>query len=115
LYYKDNLTLGILLVKDEFGGLGHFHNRVLITRLVRQTNEKRSTLATVERAAKNTLEQQAMIGVVISRDFRKLPTTFKGDELFGVSGFWHLTKFFAVRSEGSGKSETHRSHGVPCV
>ena len=48
-----------------------------------------------------------MICLVISKDFQKLPTTFKDGECFGVSGFWHLTKLFAVKSEGSGRSELH--------
>ncbi len=107
LYYNNNLIHGILLVNNEFGGLGHFHDRVLITRLARQTNDKRSTLSTVVKVASNTLKCQAMIGLVISRDFQKLPVAFQGDEKFGVSGFWHLSCVFAVVSEGPKESETH--------
>ena len=48
-----------------------------------------------------------MVGLVISRDFQKLPVTFRDDERFGVSGFWHLSNVFAVKSEGPRKSEVH--------
>jgi 2OG-Fe(II) oxygenase superfamily len=61
----------------------------------------------VAKMAKNTLEQQAMVGLIISRDFQKLPVTFREKERFGVSGFWHLTYVFAVRSEGPLAGEVH--------
>jgi 2OG-Fe(II) oxygenase superfamily len=107
LYYLGNFVRGILLVNDEFGGLGYFNHRTLITRLARQTNKTRSKLQTVAKAAKNTLEHQAMVGLVISRDFQKLSVTFREDEKFGVSGFWHLSYLFAVRSEGPLAGEVH--------
>jgi hypothetical protein len=94
-------------VNDEFGGLGHFNDRVLITLLARQTNNTRSTMPSVAKMAKNTFEQQAMVGLIISRDFQKLPVTFREKERFGVSGFWHLTYVFAVRSEGPLAGEVH--------
>lgn len=99
-YYLNKFIHGILLVNDEFGGLGHFDGRVLITRLARQTNQNRSILQTVAKMAANPHEQHAVIGLVISRDFQKLPVTFRDKEKFGVSGFWHLSHVFAVRSEG---------------
>ncbi|KAF7502636.1 hypothetical protein GJ744_005411 [Endocarpon pusillum] len=107
LYCLDMRVRGILLVKDEFGGLGHFDDRVLITRLARQTNQIRSTLSSVTKAASNTLREQAMVGLVISRDFQKLPVTFRDGESYGVSGFWHLSHVFAVRSEGPKEGPVH--------
>lgn len=105
--YKDNLILGLLLLNDDYGGLGFFQDRVLITRLVRQTDAKASQYSMMAKMAKKTLEEKAMIGLVISRDFQKLPTTFEGEEQFGVSGFWHLTRVFVVKSQGSTPSERH--------
>jgi hypothetical protein len=63
----------------------------------------------VVKAAKNTVEQHAMVGIVISRDFQKLSVTFRENGKFGVSGFWHLSCVFviAVRSEGPIASEVH--------
>ena len=61
----------------------------------------------VANMAKTTLEQQAMVGLIISRDFQKLPVTFRDNEKFGVSGFWHLSYVFAVRSEGPLAGEVH--------
>ncbi len=94
-------------MNDDFGGLGHFDDRVLITRLARQTNKIPSTIPTATRAASNTLRKQAMVGLVISRNFQKLPVTFRDDEIYGVSGFWHLSHVFAVRSEGPKEGEVH--------
>lgn len=107
LYYKDETIQGILLVNDDFGGLGHFRDRVLITRLSRQTNQRGSIIKSVTKAARNTLQHHNMIGVVISKDFQKLPVTFRDDECLGVSGFWHLSTIFAVKSEGPIASEVH--------
>jgi hypothetical protein len=64
-------------------------------------------MPSVANMAKNTLEQQAMVGLIISRDFQKLPVTFREKERFGVSGFWHLTYVFAVRYEGPLAGEVH--------
>lgn len=107
LYCMDMMVRGILLVNDDFGGLGHFDDRVLITRLARQTNKTRSKLSTATKAAFNTLKEQAMVGLVISRDFQKLPVTFRDRENYGVSGFWHLSHVFAVRSEGPKEGQVH--------
>ena len=107
LYCTGKMIRGILLVNDDFGGLGHFDDRVLITRLARQTNKNASTLFRVTTAASNTLQEQAMVGLVISRNFQKLPVTFRDHEMFGVSGFWHLSHVFAIRSEGPKEGEVH--------
>jgi hypothetical protein len=48
-----------------------------------------------------------MIGLIISRDFQKLPVTFQNDERFGISGFWHLAHVFAVKSDGPKEAEVH--------
>lgn len=56
-------------------------------------------MAVVAEAALNTLKNQSMIGVVIKRDFEKLPVTFKDNEDYAVTGFWHLSKIFALKHE----------------
>lgn len=107
LYDRDDFIHGILLLNDENGGLDHFHNRIIITRLARQTSGKRSTLPAFAKAALNTLDGQAMIGVVIAKEFQKLPVTFRGDEKYGIAGFWHLSNVFAVRTKGPKGSAIH--------
>lgn len=96
-------------MKNEYGGQGHFHDRMLITRLAHQTNSDRSLTKVVTEAALNNLKNRSMIAVVIGHDFEKLPVKFRDDEQFGVTGFWHLSKIFAVRAEklNGKKAEQH--------
>jgi hypothetical protein len=70
IYYNENITHGILLKKEDFGGTGcHFGDRVIITRLACHSEGSGTCLATIHRAALETMNQQKMVGIIVSRDF----------------------------------------------